>query len=148
VLLFRHLRAMGWRQECIAVSKTFEDRQSGDRRRPLQKTSFLGVHVASILPSTLRIRILRPIVGIVGGISLGHLVPGASYELSPTLARWLISEGYAEELPISSAATEPADNAPDSDDVFEELIGGVHVTQLSEAADHPKQRRVRKRRKQ
>jgi hypothetical protein len=97
----------------------------------------------------LRIKILRPIAGIVGGISLGHLVPGASYELSPTLARWLISEGDAEELAVTSAATEPADNnASDSEDIFEEVIGGVHVTPLSEAADHSKPRRVRKNRKQ
>jgi hypothetical protein len=43
-----------------------------------------------------KVRIIRPVPGEVDGMRIDSLTPGLTYELSPTLATWLVCEGYAE----------------------------------------------------
>jgi len=103
-----------------------------------------------LLPSLylVQVRILRPIVGIVDGVSLSHLLPGMAYELSSSLGMWLISQGNAEEVRVSTPAmVVPLDNPL----AFEQLTRGIQVSQpLAEAADaptRPKQKRKKQKRR-
>jgi len=93
----------------------------------------------------MRVRILRPVVGIVDGISLGHLLPGITYELSDSLGLWLISQGNAEEIRRSAhAMVVPIDNPL----IFEQLTRGVQViAPRAEAADRDKRHGPKKRKK-
>lgn len=45
--------------------------------------------------STVRVRIVRPGVGRIDGISLAHYHLGQSYEVPSVLATYLVIEGYA-----------------------------------------------------
>jgi hypothetical protein len=97
---------------------------------------------------TRRVRIVKPIVGILDGMSLSTLVPGLIYDLEASLARYLISCGAAEE----SAGTLAVSVVPDDDPYIAHLVGGVIVTQAPAsprqrtAADKPPRvRRLRKR---
>jgi hypothetical protein len=75
--------------------------------------------------------------GIVQGISLSHLVPGLSYDLDPTLARYLIAIGAADGLASKGVALVVPIAAAD----YGRALGGVSVTQASEAADKPRRKR-------
>jgi hypothetical protein len=94
------------------------------------------------------VRIVKPIVGILDGVSLSTLVPGLIYDLEASLARYLISCGAAEE----SAGTPAVSVVPEDDPYIAHLVGGVIVTQAPAsprqhtAADKPPRvRRLRKR---
>lgn len=97
---------------------------------------------------TRRVRIVKPIAGILDGVSLSTLAPGLIYELEASLARYLISCGAAEE----SAPERAASVVPDDDPYIAHVVGGVLVTQAPAsprqhtAADKPPRvRRLRKR---
>jgi len=89
----------------------------------------------------MRVRILRPSVGVVDGVSLGHLIPSLIYDLKPITANYLISQGCAEVLPASEPAIV---TLPDNPTFFSPLSGGVRVTRVAlpraEAADKPRAR--------
>ena len=91
----------------------------------------------------MRVRILKPTAGVVDGVSLSRLIPGLVYDLKPITANYLISQGSAEELPLSERTVAiPSDDPTSSSQVF----GGVRVTMpLAEAADKPRRVRRRKR---
>ena len=84
-------------------------------------------------------------VGIMDGVSLSHIVPGLTYEVSDSLGGYLVTNGAAEEVFASAALSDPDDDiVPDS-----AIFGGVSVTwPLETAADNPPAtaRRSRKRR--
>jgi len=84
----------------------------------------------------MRVRILKPSVGVVDGVSLGHLIPGLVYDLKRITANYLISRGCAEERLLS----EPAIVAlPDNPTFFSPVFGGVSVTPpRAEATDKPR----------
>ena len=96
---------------------------------------------------TRRVRIIKPLVGILDGVSLGALAPGLIYDLEAGLALYLISCGAAEERATARAATV----VPEDDPYIAHVVGGVIVTQApaspqDTAADEPpKVRRLRKR---
>lgn len=94
----------------------------------------------------MRVRIRKPLEGIVQGVSLSHLVPGLTYDLDSTLGAYLVTIGAGDAVPSKS----PALVVPlDSEDYFNKALGGVSVTQLGEAADRPGRQRksTRKRKK-
>jgi hypothetical protein len=86
-----------------------------------------------------RVRIVRPSVGIMDGVSLSRLIPGITYELPSELGYWLISRGTAELVPkISGDVAIPLDNPF----AFEQLTQGVSVVpRIATAADQPNPRR-------
>jgi hypothetical protein len=87
----------------------------------------------------MRVRILKPAEGIMGGVSLAHLVPGAAYDLDPTVAQYLVESRHAERVP-PSALVIPVDNPR----AYSQLTRGVTVIPpRAEAADKPPRRRRR-----
>jgi hypothetical protein len=88
-----------------------------------------------------RIRICKPISGIVQRISLASLKPGITYDVEASMAGYLVGVGAADFVPSSSPAVViPLDRFED----FNKALGGVSVTQIAEAADKPRRKRVRK----
>jgi hypothetical protein len=92
----------------------------------------------------MRIRLRKALSGISAGISLSRFMPGIIYEVDPATGALLLSWG-AEDIPASEStvAIPLADEALLSD---EQLTGGVTVIQ-AEAADHPRHRRILRRRR-
>ena len=93
-----------------------------------------------------RVRIIKPLVGILDGVSLSTLAPGLIYDLEASLARYLISCGTAEE----SAAAPAVSVVPEDDPYIAHVVGGIIVTQApaspqDTAADKPLKVRLRKR---
>ena len=70
---------------------------------------------------------LKPMVGVLDGVSLSRLVPGLMYDVEDGLARYLITCGSAEE----TASTRPALVVPVDDPYIAHLTGGITVTQVS-----------------
>ena len=91
----------------------------------------------------MRIRIRKPIAGIVQGVSLGHLIPGVIYDVDSTLGGYLVSIDAADALPSTHPALVIPLEAPED---FEKALGGVSVTRLNEANDS-KPSRIRRRKK-
>ena len=83
----------------------------------------------------MRVRIVRPSVGIMDGVSLSHLTPGTTYDMPSELAYWLMSRGVAERVPDDApGVVVPLDNPL----FYEQLTQGVSVIPpISEAADKP-----------
>jgi hypothetical protein len=78
------------------------------------------------------------------GVSLSHLVPGLTYEVSDSLGGYLVTNGDAEEVFAAVAQIDQDERVPDS-----AIFGGVTVWwPLDTAADNPRPaaRRSRKRR--
>jgi len=91
----------------------------------------------------MRVRILKPSEGVVQGVSLGKMFPGLTYDLDPTLARYLMSIGAAVAAPSRS----PALVIPPANDDFDKALGGISVTHVAEAADKPRRKRTARRTK-
>jgi hypothetical protein len=91
----------------------------------------------------MRVRIRKPVQGFVEGVSLSHLVPGVTYDLPLSLGGYLVSIEAAEAVPSSSRAISIPLAARD----FSKALGGVRVTQITEAADKPKRKRTARRKK-
>jgi hypothetical protein len=70
---------------------------------------------------------LKAMVGVLDGISLSRLVPGLTYDMEESLARYLITCGAAEE----TASTRPALVVPVDEPDIAHLTGGVTVTQVN-----------------
>ena len=85
----------------------------------------------------MRVRILKPLAGVLGGVSLGHLRPGFMYDLEASLARYLISTGAAEESLFMKAAL----ITPIDDPYIAHLTGGITVSQSDHAIAHDKPHR-------
>jgi len=89
----------------------------------------------------MRVRIFKPVAGVLDGQSLGKLTPGLLYELDDALARQLISMGCAREESSQAPALvvrvvdEPLDEA--------RLTGGVRVVPRAKADDISKTDRRR-----
>src|SRR5262245_28255246 len=83
----------------------------------------------------MRVRIIRPLAGILEGQSLARLVPGLLYEMDDAFARQLISMGGARE----ETSHEPALVIRSGDEQPDEarLTGGVRVVAPDMANDRP-----------
>jgi hypothetical protein len=92
----------------------------------------------------MRVRILEPSEGVVQGVCLGKMFPGLTYDLDPTLARYLMSLGAA----VAAPSRGPALVIPlGADDDFDKALGGISVTHVAEAADKPRRKRTARRTK-
>ena len=98
--------------------------------------------------SIVHIRMLRPAGGVLDGLNLSHLAPGVSYDVSDSLADYLVMMGFARRI----RSTDVID--PSSDECVDEEL--MHVTQgvrvsgraprdLSVAAEKPPRARPRRR---
>jgi hypothetical protein len=87
----------------------------------------------------MRIRITKPLAGILDGHRLGQFNPGLVYELDDGLARQLISMGCAQAESSETLALV----VRDGDDTLDEarLTGGVRVIGLNNANDWTTDRR-------
>lgn len=91
----------------------------------------------------MRIRIRRPIVGIIDGVSLSHFMPGLLYDVSDSLGGYLVSSSDADEVPASTPLEDRSDESTDS-----AIFGGVIVaSQFDRAADRPSAKRPRRKRR-
>ena len=96
----------------------------------------------------MRILIVKPTVGVLDGVSLGHLVPGMTYEVEESLGAYLVSIRSAEQLPDA----DPDSTIENSDDsLIEHLTRGVMITNRSQqferavGHDRPSKRRRKRR---
>jgi hypothetical protein len=71
-----------------------------------------------------RIRMVKPMSGVMDTVSLSYLTPGGTYDVSPGLARYLVSCGAAEEID----STQPGLVIPADDPYTAHLTGGITVT--------------------
>jgi hypothetical protein len=87
----------------------------------------------------MRIRIIKPLAGVLDGQSLGQFTPGLVYELDDALARQLISMGCAIEENSEALALV----IRDLDETLDEarLTGGVRVVTPTTANDWTADRR-------
>jgi hypothetical protein len=95
-----------------------------------------------IVPSTMRVRLTKPLFGVSGGIRLSQFLTGVIYDLDPKVAAHLIMLG-AEFV----AAGAPAAAVTLSDEALlthEQLTGGITVMQSIDRADDRPPRRRRK----
>ena len=95
----------------------------------------------------MRVRILQAMAGVLDGVSLGHLVPGRTYDLDESLAGYLVSIRSAEAVPEAELLV-----SENSDELlFEHVSRGVTITnrghQLERAVVHDRPRRTRRKRR-
>lgn len=74
---------------------------------------------------------------------MGKMFPGLTYDLDPTLARYLMSIGAA----VAAPSRGPALVIPLANDDFDKALGGISVTHVAEAADKPRRKRTARRTK-
>ncbi|HET9360336.1 MAG TPA: hypothetical protein VFO58_11335 [Vicinamibacterales bacterium] len=97
--------------------------------------------------TTMRVRIVKPTVGVLDGVSLGHLILGMTYEIEDSLGAYLVSTRSAEQVP--DAYSNGIANGDDS--LIEHATGGVTITNKSQrleravAYDRPSKRRHKRR---
>lgn len=81
----------------------------------------------------MRIRIRRPIAGVIDGVSLSHFEPGLSYEVTDSLGGYLVSTGDAEAAP-ATVQIEPVEEPSD----YRAFGGIVIAPSRDDAADKPR----------
>ena len=75
--------------------------------------------------------------GIIDGVSLSHLDPGLTYEVSESLGGYLVSCGDADAVSASAPFVDP-----DEDESDTHIFGGVIVAPpVESAADRPPRKR-------
>jgi hypothetical protein len=90
-----------------------------------------------------RIRIRRPLAGVVDRVALSALLPGGVYDLRPSLARYLIATGAAEEVPVGERVSDQ-----NEDEAIPPVFKGVTVERPPEIApDVPRRKAARRRRR-
>ena len=87
----------------------------------------------------MRIRIIKPVAGVLDGQSLGQFTPGLVYELDDALARQLISMACAKEETSEALALVINQNDETRDEA--RLTGGVRVIAPHSAHDWNSERR-------
>jgi hypothetical protein len=94
-----------------------------------------------------RIRILKPMAGVLDGVSLGHLEPGLMYEVDESLGAFLVSTQSAEEV----AFDDLRDVDSKDETLIEHVARGVtitHATQpLERVVSHDRPRKSRRKRR-
>jgi hypothetical protein len=94
-----------------------------------------------------RIRILKPMAGVLDGVSLGHLEPGLTYEVEESLGAYLVSTQSAEEIAFGDSRVMDSKD----DTLIEHVARGVtvtHTTQpLERVVSHDRPRKSRRKRR-
>ena len=81
----------------------------------------------------MRIRIKKPLEGVMDGLSLSLLIPGVVYEVTVSIGTWLVCQGVAEEevslvVPVLLPSEVPS----------AALTGGVTVVRTRDSKDGSK----------
>ena len=84
-----------------------------------------------------RIRIMKPVAGVIDGVTLSRLHPGVIYEVPQSLGDYLLTIGAAEEMFSRFPEVDETGSYPSS-----MLSGGVTVSRET-AADKPPRRKRR-----
>ena len=92
----------------------------------------------------MRVRILKPLQGVVQGFSLASLRLGHTYDVDATLGGYLVSVGAADAVPAFKPVRRSPRDAPDD---HAKTLGGVPVTPNAEAADKPRRKRALRRKR-
>lgn len=89
----------------------------------------------------MRVRIVRPLTGVMEGQPLSRFMPGLVYDVNPFLGFQLIEIDGAVEEPFA----DPADVVHEGDMEHMEgpMIGGVHVVQPDSAKEESSRRKRR-----
>ena len=90
----------------------------------------------------MRIRILKPMAGVLDGVSLGHLEPGLTYEVEESLGAYLVSTQSAEEIAFGDSRIMDSKD----DTLIEHVARGVTVTNtqpLERVVSHDRPRKSR-----
>ena len=94
-----------------------------------------------------RIRILKPMAGVLDGVSLGHLEPGLTYEVEESLGAYLVSTQSAEEIAFGDSRIMDSKD----DTLIEHVARGVTVTNrtqpLERVVSHDRPRKSRRKRR-
>ena len=88
---------------------------------------------------------LRAVSGVSDSVSLSQLVPDLTYDLSASLAGYLIALGAAEE--VTAARSDLITPLDPSDPHIDHLTGGIKISeghQVAAANDAPARRRKRR----
>ena len=95
-----------------------------------------GILNAHILPSTMRVRILKQTQGVLDGVSLSRFVPGLVYDVPASLGAFLVVQQAAvEDMTATVAVVTPLTEESAA------LTGGVSVSpSLDRAADKPRRK--------
>ena len=94
----------------------------------------------------MHIRIRRAIAGIIDGVSLSHLIPGLTYDVSDSLGGYLVSSSDADEVPASTPVVESSDDSTDSA-IFGGVIVASQFDRVDRAADKPRPMRPQRKRR-
>jgi hypothetical protein len=92
----------------------------------------------------MRVRIIKTTLGVVDGVSLRSFVAGCVYDITPSVARYLVTNGFAEDVPQSDGDHEVPQDTPYA---VEQMTKGVTVVPPGEIHLLEKRRRRRDRRK-
>lgn len=88
----------------------------------------------------MRVRILRPLAGIIEGISLSQFVPGNIYQVSEDFGAQLVEMKAATEVESSDPVlATPSTTSADVD--VERVAGGIVIVPPDTAEDRPNHRR-------
>jgi hypothetical protein len=98
------------------------------------------------ITADVRVRILKPMAGVLDGVSLGHLIPGLTYEVEESLGSYLVSTQSAEEVAFDdSRVVDSKDEA-----LLEHVARGVTITStqpLERVVSHDRPRKSRRKRR-
>ena len=88
----------------------------------------------------MRVRILRPLSGIIDGISLSQFVPGQVYQVSEDIGAQLIEMYFATEVQSTDPLlATPKTSSADVD--VERVSGGIVILPPDTDDDRPNRRR-------
>ena len=90
----------------------------------------------------MRVRIAKPLTGVIDGVPLSSLVSGFVYEFSAELATHLVEIHAA----VPARSTDPPTEAAGEDVDLAWFTGGVHVLQHDTADERSRRRRRTRRR--
>ena len=90
----------------------------------------------------MRVRIIRPITGVIEGQPLSQFMPGLVYDVNPLLAFQLIEIHGAVEEPFADTAD--IIHEDDLEHMEGPMLGGVHVIQPDSAMERSSRRKRRR----
>ena len=99
-----------------------------------------GVPNSRTFVGSVRVRILKPLSGVIAGHSLSSLIPGSIYEIDDFTAEQLLALNAALEVRSTDPVLATRSTASDDVDV-ERVAGGVVVMPAGTAYDRPPRRR-------